>query len=111
VELGRHAGRGSFEGLLAKYRVEGPALHLLGQIVHGADVADDLYGRPEAPGLKAVAEGFRHLGLKDDHEVLAREFIVYDALYAYCRQQTGGRASSCDLARGSARASELPLIC
>ena len=34
----------------------------------------------------AVAEGFRHLGLADDHEILAKEFIVYDALYAYCRQ-------------------------
>ena len=35
----------------------------------------------------AQAEGFRHLGLKDDHEILEKEFIVYDALYAYCRQR------------------------
>ena len=47
----------------------------------------DLFGRPEAPGLEAIAEGFRYLGLKDDHEVLEKEFIVYDALYAYCRQK------------------------
>jgi hypothetical protein len=60
---------------------------LLAKIVHGADVSEDLYGRPEAPGLKAIAEGFRHLGLKDDHEILEKEFIVYDALYAYCRQR------------------------
>ena len=32
-----------------------------------------------------MAEGFGRLGLKDDHEILAKEFIVYDALYAYCR--------------------------
>jgi hypothetical protein len=87
VELGHHDGKCSFEAILAKYRLADPALHLLGQIVHGADVAADLYGRPEAPGLKAVAEGFRHLGLADDHEILAREWVVYDALYAYCRQQ------------------------
>src|SRR5262249_35937659 len=37
-------------------------------------------------GLKAVAEGFRHLGFKDDHAVNAAEWIVYDALYAYCRE-------------------------
>jgi hypothetical protein len=46
-----------------------------------------LFGRPEAPGLEAIAEGFRYLGLKDDHEILEKEFIVYDALYAYCRQK------------------------
>jgi hypothetical protein len=87
VELGHHDGRCSFEAVLKKYRLDDPALHLLAQIVHGADVKDDLYHRPEALGLLAVAEGFRHLGLADDHEVLAKEFIVYDALYAYCRQQ------------------------
>ncbi len=64
-----------------------PAVHLLAKIVHGADVKQDLFGRPEAPGLEAIAEGFRYLGLKDDHEVLEKEFIVYDALYAYCRQK------------------------
>ena len=85
VELGHHGGRCSFEAIVAKYRIEDPAVRLLAEIVHGADVTPDLYGRPEAPGLKAIAEGFRHLGLKDDHEILAKEFVVYDALYAYCR--------------------------
>lgn len=87
VELGHHQGQCSFEAIVAKYKIEDPAVHLLAQIVHGADVAADLYGRPEAPGLKAIAEGFGHLGLRDDHEILAKEFIVYDALYAYCQQQ------------------------
>ncbi len=87
VRLGHHGGKCSFEAILEQYRIDDPALHLLAQIVHGADVAEDLYGRPEAPGLRAIAEGFRHLGLKDDHEILAKEFIVYDALYAYCQQQ------------------------
>jgi hypothetical protein len=31
-----------------------------------------------------IAEGFRHLGFKDDHAQNAAEWIVYDALYAYC---------------------------
>ncbi len=85
VELGHHEGKCSFEAIVTKYTIADPGVHLLAQIVHGADVAKDLYGRPEAPGLKAVAEGFRHLGLADDHEILAKEFILYDALYAYCR--------------------------
>lgn len=86
VELGHHQGKCSFEAIIAKYKIDDPGVRLLAQIVHGADVAQDLYRRPEAPGLKAVAEGFRQLGLADDHEILAKEFIVYDALYAYCRQ-------------------------
>jgi hypothetical protein len=87
VELGHHDGKCSFEALVTRYEIEDPAVHLLAKIVHGADVEQDLYGRPEAPGLEALAEGFRYLGLKDDHEILAKEFIVYDALYAYCRQK------------------------
>jgi hypothetical protein len=85
VELGHHEGKCSFEAIVTKYKISDPGIHLLSQIVHGADVTGDLYGRPEAAGLKAIAEGFRHLALKDDHEILAKEFIVYDALYAYCQ--------------------------
>ncbi len=87
VELGHHDGKCSFEAIVAKYRIDDPAIHLLAQIVHGADVANDLYRRPEAPGLKAIAEGFASLGLRDDHAILAKEFIVYDALYAYCKRR------------------------
>jgi hypothetical protein len=36
--------------------------------------------------LEAIAEGFRHLGYKDDHALNAAEWIVYEALYAYCQQ-------------------------
>ena len=91
VELGHHNGKCSFEAMVGKYQIEDPAISLLSEIVHGADVTQDLYGRAEAPGLKAVAEGFRHLDFKDDHEILAHEFIVYDALYAYCQQQVKQR--------------------
>jgi hypothetical protein len=90
VELGHHEGRCSFEAIVRKYQIDDPAVRLLAEIVHGADVSPDLYGRPEAPGLKAIAEGFRHLGLVDDHAVLTKEFVVYDALYAYCQAKTLG---------------------
>ncbi|MDB5314009.1 MAG: hypothetical protein JWO38_8211 [Gemmataceae bacterium] len=86
--MGHHEGRCSFEAIVRKYQIDDPAVWLLAEIVHGADVSPDLYGRPESPGLKAIAEGFRHLGLKDDHEVLTKEFVVYDALYADCRAKT-----------------------
>lgn len=89
VELGHHEGKCSFEAIVAKYGIDDPAIAMLAEIVHGADVEHDLYGRPEATGLKAIAQGFRSLGLKNDHEILNLEFPVYDALYAYCRQKVG----------------------
>ena len=87
VELGHHKGKCSFEAIVQKYAIADPAVELLAKIVHGADVAADLYGRPEAPGLKAIAEGFQRMGLADDHAILALEFPVYDALYVYCQRQ------------------------
>lgn len=90
VELGHHEGQCSFEAIVKKYKLDDPALRLLAKIVHGADVSQDLYGQKEAAGLKAIAEGFRYLGFKDDHEILEKEFIVYDALYAYCKQVNSG---------------------
>jgi len=90
AELGHHGDKCSFEAIIEKYKLADPALHLLAQIVNGADVRPEVYGRPEGPGLNAVAEGFRRLGFRDDHEMLERESIVYDALYAYCRTQVGG---------------------
>src|SRR5882672_12402888 len=87
VELGHHGKECSFEAILKKYNLTGdPALVLLGKIVNGADTDNTLYHQPEGPGLNAIAEGFRHLGFKDDHAVNAAEWIVYDALYAYCQK-------------------------
>jgi hypothetical protein len=87
VELGHHGKECSFEAILKKYELTGDAaLMLLGRIVNGADTDNTLYHQAEGPGLQAVAEGFRHLGYKDDHEVNAAEWIVYDALYAYAKE-------------------------
>ena len=89
VELGHHGKACSFEAILKKYKLDGdPVLALLGKIVNGADTDNSLYHQPEGPGLKAIAEGFRHLGLKDDHEINAAEWIVYDALHVYCQEMT-----------------------
>ena len=86
VELGHHGQECSFEAILKKYDLTGnPALVLLGKIVNGADTDNTLWNQPEGPGLEAIAEGFRHLGYADDHAVNAAEWIVYDALYAYCQ--------------------------
>jgi hypothetical protein len=87
VELGHHGKECSFEAIVRKYGLAGDAaLVLLGKIVNGADTDNTLYRQAEGPGLEAVAEGFRHLGYEDDHALNAAEWIVYEALYAYCRE-------------------------
>src|ERR1700760_1829551 len=87
VELGHLGKECSFEAILKKYDLTGdPALVLLGKIVNGADTDNSLYHQAEGPGLQAIAEGFRHLGYNDDHALNAAEWIVYDALYEYCRE-------------------------
>jgi hypothetical protein len=87
VELGHHGKECSFEAILTKYNLTGdPALVLLGKIVNGADTDNTLWTQPEGPVLEAIAEGFCHLGFKNDHEVNAAEWVVYDALYAYCQE-------------------------
>ena len=58
---------------------------LMARIVNGADTDNELWHQPEAAGLDAIAEGFRQMGLKDDHEINAKEWIVYDAIYSYCQ--------------------------
>ena len=87
VELGHHGQECSFEAIVKRYGLmHDTALVLLGRIVNGADTNNTLYSQPEGPGLEAVAEFFRHLGFRDDHALNAAEWIVYDALYAYCRE-------------------------
>jgi len=87
VELGHHGKECAFDAVIKKNGLErDPALVLLARIVNGADTDNSLWHQPESPGLQAVAEGFRHLGLRDDHEVNRAQWIVYDALYAYCQE-------------------------
>lgn len=86
VELGHHEGRCSFESIILKYDLKEPGLLRLAQIVHAADVAADIDADPIARGLEAIASGYS-LRYPEDEENLARQFEVYDALYAWCRLQ------------------------
>lgn len=87
AELGHHGKECSFEAIMKKFNLsDDPALVLLSRIVNGADTDNTLYKQPEGPGLNAIAEGFRHMNLADDHAINVAEWIVYDALYAYCKE-------------------------
>lgn len=87
VELGHHGKECSFDALVNKYQLDrDPALVLLAKIVNGADTDNSLWNQPESAGLNAIAEGFRHLGFKNDLEVIAAESVVYEALHSYCQE-------------------------
>lgn len=88
-ELGHHREDVSFNSILKKYQLNDPALHLLGEIVRAAD-SHPSNPHPAGEGLRWVAFGFSALGLSD-HEILKREFIVYDALFAECKRQVHPR--------------------
>ncbi len=87
VELGHLEGRCSFESFLIKYGLKDEALHKLAAIVHAADTDEGYDREPVAYGLEAIATGFS-LRFPEDEENLARQFEVYDALYAWCRLET-----------------------
>ena len=76
----------SFEVLVEEYAIDDPAIAVLARIVHGADVSEDRDATPQSRGLLAVAEGFHLLEL-DDHRQLELSLPVYDALYAWCRNE------------------------
>jgi hypothetical protein len=75
----------SFDAFLKTYRLRGdPALDRLAVIVRGADTARPELA-PQAAGLLAVSLGLSR-NFKDDHEMLKHGMVVYDALYAWCKE-------------------------
>lgn len=85
VHFSHEGERCSFDAFLKTYRLGGdPALARLAQIVRGADTArPDL--APQAAGLLAISQGLSR-NFRDDHEMLAHGMVMYDALYAWCRE-------------------------
>ena len=85
VELSHVAERCTFDTMLALFGLESDlSLARMAFIVRGADTArPDI--APEAAGLLAVSLGLSALAGDDDHGLLEKGFIVYDALFAWLR--------------------------
>ena len=73
----------SFDAFLRDYHLTDPALEELAVIVRGADT-NRLELAPQRAGLLAISLGLSHL-IDDDHRQLEHGFVIYDALYAWCR--------------------------
>ena len=80
-----HVGENcSFDAFLRIFRLRDPALETLATIVRGADTGE-LGLAPQASGLLAVSLGLSRL-YADDHEMLSHGMVMYDALYAWCKE-------------------------
>ena len=77
----------SFDAFLKKYQLSEPALQQLAKIVRGADTSRlDL--TPQSAGLYAISLGLSQC-FTNDHEMLTHGLIMYDALYAWCKECQG----------------------
>ncbi len=85
VRFSHEGERCSFDAFLRHYRLESdPALRELALIVRGADT-NRLELAPQAAGLAALSLGLSMLH-RDDHEMLEHGMVMYDALYAWCKE-------------------------
>ncbi len=81
-------GKCSFDVLVDEFDLTSdPALMRLAEIVHAADVSEDMDTSPEGRGLYAIAHGFALLHGTEDHRKIELETPMYDALYAWCKEQ------------------------
>jgi len=86
AELSHHDGGCSFETFLDRYELRAdPALARLAEIVHEADLGDERFDAPEAPGLDLAV---RALGRRrTDHELIELTDPLYEALYLLFGEQ------------------------
>ena len=76
-----HVGdRCTFEVLLDRFGLVDQGLQAIAEIVHDIDLKDEKFGRPEAPGVKAMIAGIAE-ETRDDAERIARGSALFDALY------------------------------
>jgi len=81
ADLSHHSDDCTFETILHRYEVDDPVLWDIARIVHEADLADDRFDAPEAPGLDVLLRGLSMV--RTDEEVLAVSAVLFDGLYEY----------------------------
>ena len=84
AELSHHGDDCSFETILRRYNLDDAVLWDVARMVHEADLADERYDAPEAPGLDVICRGLSMVA--DDQQVLAVTGPLFDGLYEYRRR-------------------------
>jgi AraC-like DNA-binding protein len=83
VEFSHYKDECTFDYFVKKYKINDPAIHTLAVIVRAADTdRHDLAG--QASGLWAISAGLAY-NVKDDHELLQKGMMIYDALYSWAK--------------------------
>ena len=84
AELSHHGGDCSFETALRMFGLDDPVLWDIARIVHEADLDDERFDAPEAPGLDVLCRGPSMV--LDDPAMLAVTGPLFDGLYEYRRR-------------------------
>ncbi|MGQ0575493.1 MAG: chromate resistance protein ChrB domain-containing protein [Pseudonocardia sp.] len=86
VDLGHLDGDCTFETILRRYQLVDPVLWKIAEIVHEADLDDERFDAPEAPGLDVALRALSMVCTDDD--VLTHTTPLFDGLYEYYRRAT-----------------------
>ena len=81
VEFTHYNDQCTFDFFIKKYKLTDPAIHALAPIVRGADT-DRHELASQASGLWAISAGLAY-NTSNDHELLQKGFLIYDALYSW----------------------------
>jgi hypothetical protein len=84
--LSHHGPDCSFETILRRYELTDPVLWRIAQIVHEADLDDQKFDAPEAPGFDVALRGLSMVCA--DERVLELTGPLFDGLYEYCKRAT-----------------------
>lgn len=84
VELSHHNGDCSFETILRRYQLDDPVLWRIAEIIHEADLDDERYHAPEAPGFDVALRGLSMICT--DEQTMGHTKPLFDGLYEYYRR-------------------------
>lgn len=91
VDFGHHGDDCTFETLLRRHDLVDPVLWRIAEIIHEADLEDDKFDAPEAPGLDALLRGLSMI--QPDQTVLDLTGPMFDGLYEYFKRALLGRTT------------------
>ncbi len=85
VEFGHHGHDCTFETLLRRHDLADPVLWRIAEIVHEADLDDERFDAPEAPGLDTALRGLSMVC--DDPQIMDISRPVFDGLYEFFKRE------------------------
>jgi hypothetical protein len=76
----------TFETLTKRFVIRDKAIQKIGEMIHDADLEDDMFQRTECVGIDRILKGWARDGVPDN-EILRRGFECFDALYSFLQRR------------------------